>query len=1314
MLAMTTTPATTVADASPAALPVRAATPSTGTDAPALRPYALADNLDAVTGTVFLTGTQALVRVLLMQRRLDEAAGLRTAGFVSGYRGSPLGMVDQQLWKAKARLDAANIRFLPAINEDLAATACLGVQRVALDPLRTVDGVHALWYGKGPGVDRSGDALKHGNVYGSSPLGGVLVVAGDDHGCVSSSMPHQSDLAMQAWSMPVLHPANVAEYLEFGLYGWALSRATGAWVGFKAISEVVESGMTVDLDAVPIDFDAPSASISPHRSDAPDRPDTRHAPNAPAMKASPLHVRAVDLPSLELEARLALKLDAVRAFAARHSVDKHIVVSPRATLGIVTVGKAHFDFMEVLRRLELDPNALAAAGVRVYKAGLVFPLEPTRMLDFARGLEEVLVIEEKAPVVERQLKELLYGLPDAQRPRISGKTSAGARPAGLSAFAEFDVGHGNAWPAGVLADSAGTGADVGADVGAGAVDDALELPLLSALGELRPSRVMPVVAAWLARLNPALDRRRLVVDFTMPELLHNEADEVKRQPYFCSGCPHNTSTKVPEGSRALAGIGCHFMASWMERGTSGLIQMGAEGVDWAAQSRFTTQAHVFQNLGDGTYFHSGLLAIRQAIAAGANITYKLLYNDAVAMTGGQPVDGQIGVAEVARQVQAEGAKRVVVVSDDIAAYRGREGEFPAGTTFHARSEMDAVQRQLREVPGVTLLIYEQTCPPGLRCPPKKGEVPDRTTRIVINERVCEGCGDCGQASNCLSVIPVETDWGRKRAIEQSSCNKDYSCVDGFCPSFVSVEGAVLRKRATTSSGDASGRAAAASLSSVASVSAAAPAASVASVASTASARSTPPEPSTPNSTLAHLVDEAALLPAPPAWRWTGPFDMLVTGVGGTGVVTVGALVTMAAHLEHKQSSVLDFMGFAQKGGAVLSFVRLALTPDQLNQVRIDTQQADILLACDMVVGASTDALGTVKHGRTVVVANTHEIATAAFVRDPDASLRPAALLRKLRHACGSDRLHTLDAQALAQRHFGDTLPANIVMLGAAYQHGYVPLSETALCRAIELNGVAVASNLAAFAVGRLAVAAPKVLARAAGTPSTHAPNRELLGDGGLLARRMAFLEQYQDAAYAQRLDTLVQRVITAERSVMGPAAPLELARAVTFNHAKLLAIKDEYEVARLYTDGSFTEALTTQFESWRGLKLHLAPPLLARRKPDGTPIKTTFGPWILKAMKPLARARRLRGTVWDIFGRTDERRMERALIGEYEAIVDELLQRLKPGNHAQAVTIARVPERIRGFGHVKLANVTAARATWAGLMAAWRGESVVAVVDTRH
>ena len=1168
----------------------------------ALRDYKLSDNLAAGSGAVFLTGTQALVRLLLAQKAVDERAGLKTAGFVSGYRGSPLGMVDQQLWKAKKFLDAAQVNFLPAINEDLAATACLGVQRVALDPKRTVDGVFAMWYGKGPGVDRSGDALKHGNVYGTAKQGGVLVVCGDDHGCVSSSTPHQSDLALQAWSMPLVHPANVAEYLEFGLYGWALSRFSGAWVGFKAISEVVESGMTVDLDNVPMDFELPVDYQAP----------------------TDLHIRSVDLPSLELESRLAHKIDAVLAFAKLNSIDKHIVMSPRATLGIVTVGKAHYDFMEVLRRLDLDPNALAAAGVRVYKVGLVYPLEPTRMQAFAQGLTDMLVIEEKAPVVERQIKELLYHLPDAQRPRVIGKTDE-------------------------------TGAAV-----------------LSPLGELRPSRIMNTVADWLARLNPALDRRHLVVDFLTPCLLSNAADGVRRQPYFCSGCPHNTSTKLPEGSRALAGIGCHFMASWMERGTSGLIQMGAEGVDWAAHSRFTTEKHVFQNLGDGTYYHSGYLAIRQAIAAKANITYKILYNDAVAMTGGQPVDGQTSVPQIARQVEAEGVKRLVVVSDDIGKYDEHHGLFPAGTTFHDRSELDAVQRELREIEGVTVLIYDQTCAAEKRRRRKKGEFYDPPKRIFINEQVCEGCGDCGQASNCLSVVPVETDFGRKRAIEQSSCNKDFSCVNGFCPSFVSVHGAQLKKKVGGSY------------------------------------------------TADDLTRELAAIQPPAAWDWTGPFDLLVTGVGGTGVVTVGALVSMAAHLEGKQASVLDFMGFAQKGGSVLSFVRLAPTQDLLNQVRIDTQQADVLLACDMVVGASPDALGTIKPGRTVILANTHELPTAAFVRSPDANLQSDSLLAKMLHAVGGnqDLLSTIDAQAIAQQLMGDTMPSNIVMLGACWQAGLIPLSEAALMRAIELNGVAIEGNKTAFALGRLAIAAPDAIRRLAGDNGTQKVQLllgqdKLDGPEGLLARRMHHLSGYQNEAYAQRYLALVNKVRAAE-ALLGEAGQAErLTKAVARYLAKLMAIKDEYEVARLYTDGQFETAMKQQFDNWESLSFHMAPPLLSRPGADGRAKKIELGSWTFSAFKLLARMKGLRGSVLDIFGMTEERRMERQLLADYEALIEDLIQNLSAEKLELALKLARLPETVRGYGHVKLANITTVRAQWKDLLDRFHGraaEAAVAVV----
>ncbi|MDE2289513.1 MAG: indolepyruvate ferredoxin oxidoreductase family protein [Burkholderiales bacterium] len=1160
--------------------------------------YQLSDNLVATRGQVFLTGTQALVRIALMQRALDQARGLNTAGFISGYRGSPLGGVDQQLWKAKKLLEAANVKFLPAINEELAGTAVMGTQRVEADTLRTVDGVFGMWYGKGPGVDRAGDALKHGNAYGASEHGGVLVVAGDDHGCVSSSMPHQSDFTMMSWSMPVLNPADIAEMLEFGLYGYALSRFSGAWAGFKAISETVESRATVDLDAVrtewaqPVDFHAPPGG---------------------------LHTRWPDLPSLTIEARLAAKLDAVRHFARVNSIDKWIAPSPQADIGIVTCGKAHLDLMEALRRLGLTVADLESAGVRVYKVGLAFPLELSRIDAFVNGLREVLVIEEKGPVVEQQIKQYLYNRIERARPLVLGKADAEGRP------------------------------------------------LLSALGELRPSRILPVFADWLARHKPALDRRHLVVDLVAHEILSNEADGVRRVPYFCSGCPHNTSTKVPEGSIAQAGIGCHFMASWMERDTTGLIQMGGEGVDWASHYHFTQRPHVFQNLGDGTYFHSGILAIRQAVASKANITYKILYNDAVAMTGGQPVDGSISVPQIARQVEAEGITKLVVVSDEPEKYQGHEDQFPRGTTFHHRRELDDVQRALREMSGVTVLIYDQTCAAEKRRRRKKNEFPNPDRRLFINEAVCEGCGDCGVQSNCLSVEPVETALGRKRRIDQSSCNKDFSCVNGFCPSFVSVKGAQLKKAVGAAF-----------------------------------------DPQV-------LEAKVGALPLPAIALDDAPYDIMVTGVGGTGVVTVGALITMAAHLEGKRASVLDFMGFAQKGGAVLSFVRFASRPEWLNQVRIDTQQADVLLACDMVVGASADALQTVRRERTRIVVNTHAIPNADFVRNPDAQLHADALLAKMRHASGSKPLDTCDAQALAKRFLGDTMGSNIVMLGFAWQLGLVPVSLAALMRALELNGVAVAMNQLAFDLGRLAAGDPAALEALIAAP------REAGEDSleAIVAHRRALLTAYQNAAYAQRYSALVDKVRAAETRVAGAGAE-RLARAVARQYAKLLAYKDEYEVARLYTDGTFRQALAGEFEGQAGrdfrIEFHMAPPLIAKPgKQGGAPRKVTFGPWLWPVLGTMAKLRGLRGSALDPFGRTLERRMERELAADYAVTIERMLGVLSSGNLDAALALAEAPARIRGYGHVKLANLAAAKRVEAALakqlgIDAARGPAVAAAL----
>lgn len=1165
------------------------ATPRPAAD-PITRPdYELAHNLWAQQGQVFMTGTQALVRLMLMQRWRDAAQGLDTQGFVSGYRGSPLGMLDQQIWKAGQRWQDAGLRFVPAINEELGATQVLGTQRVESDPEKTTQAVFAMWYGKGPGVDRAGDALKHGNAFGSSPNGGVLVVAGDDHGCVSSSMPHQSDQLFQAFHMPVLSPANVAEYLEFGLYGWQLSRFSGNWVGMTALSEVVESGATVDLDAI-------NARVARWRSNDEVRRATGHQPPAQG-----LHYRWPDLPSLLIEERMADKLKAVAAFARVNSIDRQVIHSPQACVGIITCGKAHYDLMEVLRRLDISCDMLAEAGVRLYKVGLSFPLENTRVQAFAQGLQEILVVEEKGPVVETQLRDLFYNAPADARPRILGKRNAQGQP------------------------------------------------LISALGELRPSRLIEILADWLIGHFPErfADRRALVRDFTLPELLSNGSDSVKRLPYFCAGCPHNTSTKVPEGSQARAGIGCHFMANWMNRDTAGLIQMGGEGVDWVSQAMFSRKPHVFQNLGDGTYYHSGYLAIRQAVAAKARITYKILFNDAVAMTGGQPVDGTTSVDAIARQVESEGVRQVVVLSDDIAKYDSQRQHFPAGTQFFDRAELDRVQRQLREVDGVTVLIYEQTCAAEKRRRRKKGSMADPERRLFIHNDVCEGCGDCGVQSNCVAVLPLETPQGRKRKIDQTACNKDYSCAKGFCPSFVSVRGGKLRKKAGVLTGDAGQDA---------------------------------------------FAQQVAQLPLPAAHEWTGPYDLLVTGVGGTGVVTVGAVIAMAAHLEGKSASVLDFMGFAQKGGSVLSFVRLADVPERLNQVRIDTQQADAILACDTVVAAQPDALGTVRHGRTRILANVHETPVAESLRNPDASLKTDLLLAKLRYAAGDDRVETFDAQALAEGFLGDTVTANILALGYAWQRGLVPVSLAALERAITLNGVAVKANLQAFALGRLAAAQPQACTQLLGQGSATAP--ETLS--ALMARHVQELTAYQNAAYAQRYTRLMQQVCAREEAV-SPGSE-RFARAVARSLFKLMAYKDEYEVARLYTDGRFDQALRQQFEGDLKLEFHMAPPTFSKPRGDEPPPKRRFGPWLLPAMRLLAKGKSLRGSAWDLFGKTEERRLERALITQYEARVQELLPQLDAPRLALAADVAAVPMSMRGFGHVKLANIALARIREAELL----------------
>ena len=1116
--------------------------------ASSLDAYELDDRYDREEGRVFLTGTQAIVRIALDQMRRDRSRGLNTAGFISGYRGSPLGGVDLELWRIQHRLKRDRIEFLPAVNEDLAATAVLGSQQVETQSDREVDGVFGLWYGKGPGVDRSGDALKHGNAYGSSPNGGVLVVAGDDHGCVSSSMPHQSDVAFMSWFMPTLHPASVAEYLEFGEYGYALSRFSGMWVGFKAVSEVVESGASV--------------ALRPRR--------LFHMPDFTPPPGG-LHYRWPDLPGPQIEERLEAKKHAVYAFAKANPIDRRIYDIPKASYGIVTTGKAHFDLMEALRLMGLDEAACRSIGIDVYKVGMVWPLALHDAMAFAKGKREILVVEEKRGIIESQFKEYFYDYPGAKPERMVGKhDETGAR-------------------------------------------------LISWTGELSPRGLASVLARRLDPMFPSLNLAARAA------ALLPEADRAvnvggaTRTPYFCSGCPHNTSTKVPEGSKALAGIGCHFMASWMDRETSSLIQMGGEGVNWAASSKFTGNKHVFQNLGEGTYYHSGSMAIRQAIAARANITYKILFNDAVAMTGGQPVDGPVSVHAIAHSVRAEGVERIALVSD--APLLFSQEDFPSGVTIHPREEMDAVQRQLRDVSGVSVLIYQQTCATEKRRRRKRGQMTDPKRFAYINDLVCEGCGDCSIESNCLSVEPKETPFGRKRQINLSACNKDFSCLNGFCPSFVTVEGATRRAK-TASQIDINGR--------------------------------------------------AATLPPPASFALDRPFNLLVTGVGGTGVITVGALIGMAAHLERRGVSVLDFTGFAQKFGPVLSYIRLAPGPEALHQVRIDQGAADALIGCDLVVSSSTKASGTYRNGMRAAI-NSAEIPTGDVVRFRDADLASPVRLRAIRKVIGEDNLHSINANELAERLLGDTVYANIVMLGFAFQLGLIPISLQALLRAIELNGVAVDRNKWAFACGRVAAADPKFLSETDETPEAETLDR-------FIERRVDFLSGYQNAAYAARYRATVLKMRDAE-SVLNSEA---LTKAVARSLFKLMAYKDEYEVARLHMQSDFLDELKQEFEGNFTVRYHLAPPLLpAQRDARGRPRKREFGQWMQIPLSVLARLKGLRGTPFDPFGYTAERSAERELIVWYENLIDRMHDELNAARLPGLIAIAEAPMEIRGYGPVK-------------------------------
>ena len=1173
----------------------------------ALSSVTLDDKYTLEAGRAYMSGIQALVRLPMLQRQRDAAQGINTAGFISGYRGSPLGGLDQSLWKAKKHLASNQIVFQPGVNEDLAATAVWGSQQVNLYPGAKYDGVFSMWYGKGPGVDRCGDVFKHGNSAGSSKHGGVLVLAGDDHAAKSSTLAHQSEHIFKACGLPVLFPSNVQEYLDYGMHGWAMSRYSGLWVAMKCVTDVVESSASVEIDPHRLQIVLPEDFVLP--------PDG-------------LNIRWPDPPLVQEARLLDFKFYAALAYVRANKLDRVEIDSPHARFGIMTGGKAYLDVRQALVDLGLDDATCSQLGIRLYKVGCVWPLEAQGAHAFAHGLKEILVVEEKRQILEYAIKEELYNLPDSDRPRVYGKFDEKDGAGG-----EWSVPMGN-W-------------------------------LLPAHYELSPALIAKAIAKRLEKFDLPADVRariaaRIAVIEAKERALAKPRVTADRKPWFCSGCPHNTSTNVPEGSRAMAGIGCHYMTVWMDRNTSTFSQMGGEGVAWVGQAPFTTEKHVFTNLGDGTYFHSGLLAIRAAIAAKVNITYKILYNDAVAMTGGQPVDGVLTVPQITQQLAAEGAVKIVIVTDEPEKYTSAI-KLADGVTVHHREQLDTIQRELRELSGTSILIYDQTCATEKRRRRKRGAFPDPAKRAVINEAVCEGCGDCSVKSNCLSVEPLETEYGTKRQINQSTCNKDFSCVNGFCPSFVTVEGGQLKKPAAASLDFSS--------------------------------QNLPP------------------LPEPTIPEIGTPYGVLVTGVGGTGVVTIGALLGMAAHLENKGVTVLDITGLAQKGGAVMSHVQIANRPEDIHATRIAMGEASLVIGCDALVTAGDEALSRT-NAKTRVAVNTAATPTADFIKNPQWRFPGSSAEHDIRAAVG-EACDFIDANKLAVALLGDAIYTNPFMLGYAWQHGWLPLGLPALLRAIELNGVQVDKNKAAFEWGRRAAhdlnavqALLKPTAAPAGAGDAAAQKIVTLHTQSsleqLVAKRERYLTDYQDAAYAQRYRALVERVRLAEAALPGHGTQPRLAEAVARNLHKLMAYKDEYEVARLYADPAFVEKLRASFEGDWKLRFYLAPPLFAKRDAHGHLVKKAYGPWMLSAFKLLAKFKFLRGGAFDIFGKTEERRTERALIVEYEALVEELLKGLNESNLALALELANLPDSIRGYGHVKENNLKAVRSKWQQLLANWR------------
>ncbi|HJP20562.1 MAG TPA: indolepyruvate ferredoxin oxidoreductase family protein [Alphaproteobacteria bacterium] len=1137
----------------------------------------LDDKYTRDSGRAYMSGFQALVRLPIIQRQRDEAAGLNTAGYVSGYQGSPISGLDFALTRAEPFLTKHHIVFRPGLNEDLAAAAIWGTQQLELYPDSKYDGVFGMWYGKGPGVDRTGDAFVHANAAGTGRHGGVLVIAGDDHAARTTTTPHQSEIYFSAAGIPSLNPTSVQDYLDLGVHGFAMSRYSGLWIGFTSVCDNIESSASVYVDPhrvqvrLPEDFDMPEGGLNIRWPDAGPEQERRSK-----------------------EERMA----AVLAYVRANKLDQVLIDSPRPRFGIVTTGKAYGDVMEALAILGIDEAQAADIGLRLYRVAMTWPLEPVGLARFAEGLEEILVVEEKRPVIEEQIKEQLYNWPHDRRPQVVGKYG----------------GKGN-WE--------------------GRLDDWL----LPSVSELNPAQIARVIAARLDRFHQSetinqglahLDARQATqqrLRATPIEIGSDALFSKGRLPYFCSGCPHSTSTRLPEGSRSQGGVGCHFMVMWMDRSTMTYCHMGAEGAAWVGQSPFSDNEHVFANLGDGTYLHSGILAIRAAVAAGVNITYKLLFNGTVGMTGGQPLVGSPTVPQISRQLAAEGVTRMVIVTEDTQRHAVAAG-MASGVTIRHRDELDQVQRELRQIKGVSVLIYDQACATERRRQRKRGLAPQPERRVFIHPEVCEGCGDCSAVSNCLSVMPLETAHGRKRRIDQSSCNTDYSCANGFCPSFVSVEGGVPRQPSASDE--------------------------------------TPfavPEPELP------AVEK--------------PYGIIVAGIGGAGIMTLGAIVGMAAHLDGRGATVLDMTGLAQRWGAATSYVRIAPLPEDIHATRIPLS-ADAVIGCDVSVVCEDEATDRLELGVSRAVVNTARAAAGEFTNDPDLGFPLEQMKKKIELALGETDY--VDAGALVGGLMGEGILTTVFMLGYAFQKGLIPISAESLMRAIELNGVMAAENRQAFLWGRSA--AHDQAAVEALVDTVDEPELTLVE---LVEDRVRMLTDYQDPTYAGRYRALVDKVGEAETRLLN--RPAELTYAVARSYAKLLAYKDEYEVARLYSDASFRSRLEAAFKDGFRTRVYLAPPLLSRPDPvSGVPKKRLYGSWVFPAMGVLAKFKGLRGTPLDVFGRGRDRQLERQLIVRYEALVDEVLAQVGRENHDLALELLSLPEQIRGFGHIKEAAAAAAQA----------------------